>query len=345
MISAQVASSEASYHAQLWWGVGFRSRLLSVQGRPEVRGSQITTSADPQDQRPFTAASTAAILRQACRLVGLDAEGARLVRLGSNAVYRLAKPVAVRIARGSVDINDVSRTVAVSRWLMSIDYPVVRALDVEQPVVVDGHVVTFWEALAGDGDEYASVAELAEILLRLHSLDPPSDLAIPPLSPFGKTDRRIKASRQLAPDDRSFLLTRLGELKKGYASLSFVLPQGLIHGDASVGNVLRDRRGIPVLIDLDSFAIGSREWDLALTAVYYDSFAWHTREEYETFIRIYGFDIMQWPGYPVLRSVREFLMVIWLNQKADESDRLAEEVANRISSLRTGASRRTWQPF
>ena len=40
-----------------------------------------------------------------------------------------------------------------------------------------------------------------------------------------------------------------------------------------------------------------REWDLALTAIYYDSFGWHTREEYETFVRIYGFDIMQWPGY------------------------------------------------
>ena len=70
------------------------------------------------------------------------------------------------------------------------------------------------------------------------------------------------------------------------------------------------------MIDLDGFAIGPREWDLALTAIYYDSFGWHTREEYEDFVRVYGFDIMQWPGYPVMRAVREFLMVTWVIQKA-----------------------------
>jgi hypothetical protein len=51
--------------------------------------------------------------------------------------------------------------------------------------------------------------------------------------------------------------------------------------------------------------------DVVLTAMYYDSFGWHTREEYETFARVYGFDIMTWPGYPVLREIREFLMVTW----------------------------------
>lgn len=64
-----------------------------------------------------------------------------------------------------------------------------------------------------------------------------------------------------------------------------------------------------MVIDLDGFGIGPREWDVVLTAIYYDSFGWHTREEYETFARVYGFDIMAWPGYPVLREIREFLMV------------------------------------
>jgi hypothetical protein len=53
---------------------------------------------------------------------------------------------------------------------------------------------------------------------------------------------------------------------------------------------VRDRRGTPVLIDLDGFAVGPREWDLMQTAMYYDSFGWHTREEYEDFARAYGYD-------------------------------------------------------
>jgi aminoglycoside phosphotransferase (APT) family kinase protein len=125
----------------------------------------------------------------------------------------------------------------------------------------------------------------------------------------------------------------LARLREEYASLEFVLPPGAIHGDASVGNVLRGNDGNPVLIDLDGFAIGPREWDLALTAIYYDSFGWHTREEYKDFARVYGFDIMRWPGYPTMRSVREFLMVTWLIQKAAEDDKAAE-ARKRISDLR-----------
>ena len=82
-----------------------------------------------------------------------------------------------------------------------------------------------------------------------------------------------------------------------------------------------------------------------LTALYYDSLGWHTRQEFEAFAHVYGFDIMQWSGYPVLRSVREFLMVTWIIQQAAESDQMAAEARKRISAPRTGASRKDWQPF
>jgi aminoglycoside phosphotransferase (APT) family kinase protein len=97
--------------------------------------------------------------------------------------------------------------------------------------------------------------------------------------------------------------------------LTFGLPPGVVHGDASVGNVIRDRDGHPLLADLDGFAVGTREWDLVLTALYYENFGWHTAEEYRTFADTYGYDVMAWSGYPVLRDVREFLMVAWLSQK------------------------------
>lgn len=284
-------------------------------------------------------------LRHACALAGLDAEDARLLRLGSNAVYRLSAPIVARISRHGADIDHARRTVAVARWLESVDYPAVRVVDVEQPVVVDSQVVTFWIALSDDGDQYATVPEVAEALVRLHRLVAPAELGLPPLSPFANALRRIASNAWLSADDRLFLSRTLAGLRDAYGTLQFDLPQGVIHGDASVGNVLHDRDGNPVLIDLDGFAVGPREWDLALTAVYYDSFGWHTREEYEAFVRVYGFDIMQWPGYPVMRSVREFLMVTWLVQKAGESDHIAAEARKRIAALRTGASRKDWQPY
>ena len=284
-------------------------------------------------------------LKQACAIAGIDADGARLLRLGSNAVYRLKAPIVARISRPGADIDHASRTVAVARWLESVGYPAVRAVQVDQPIAADGYIITFWQALSEDGDQYASTPEIAEILARLHQLIAPENLHLPPLAPFANAAQRIDTNTWLIPGDRSFLTATLATLQDAYENLEFVLPQGVIHGDAGVGNVLRDTHGSPVLIDLDGFAIGPREWDLALTAIYYDSFGWHTREEYEEFARVYGFDVMQWPGYPVMRSVREFLMVTWVIQKAAESDQAAAEARKRISALRTGASRRDWQPY
>lgn len=285
------------------------------------------------------------LLKQACSIAGLDTDGARLLRLGSNAVYHLAAPVVVRIARHNADQNSACRSVAVARWLASVDYPAVRAIDIEQPITIDGHAVTFWESVSDDGDQYATVAAVAEVFARLHKLEAPSYLHLPPLQPFANASQRIMSNGWLSPDDRSFLTDQLAALQEKYARLEFVLPEGVIHGDAGIGNVLHDSYGQPVVIDLDGFAIGPREWDLALTAIYYDSFGWHTREEYETFVNVYGFDIMRWPGYPTMRAVREFLMVTWVIQKARESERTAAEARKRIMALRNDASRKDWQPY
>jgi aminoglycoside phosphotransferase (APT) family kinase protein len=284
-------------------------------------------------------------LNRACRIAGLDPESARLLRMGSNAVYRLSAPVIVRISRPGADADGARRTVAVARWLESVGYPSVRAIDVGQPIVIDGHAVTFWQAVSDDGDEYASVGEVAQVLVELHRLVAPDDLRLPLLEPFDKAAKRIETNDWLSSMDRDFLTETLAQMRESYDELDFMLPQGVIHGDANVGNVLHDSDGNPVVIDLDGFSIGPREWDLALTAIYYDSFGWHTREEYETFARVYGFDIMKWSGYPVMRAVREFLMVPWVAQQAGESPRLAAEARKRISALRTGASRKDWEPY
>lgn len=285
------------------------------------------------------------LLKQACGVAGLDADGARLLRLGSNAVYHLAAPVVVRISRHDAGEETACRSVEVARWLESAHYPAVRVINVDQPVSIDGHTITFWQSVSDDGDQYATVGQVAEVLARLHRLNAPGNLHLPMLAPFHDAPKRISANGWLSIDDRDFLTKRLSEMREEYARLRYTLTQGVIHGDAGIGNVLRDRKGSPVVIDLDGFAIGPREWDLALTAIYYDSFGWHTCDEYETFVRVYGFDIMQWDGYPVMRAVREFLMVTWVIQQAGESEQIAMEARKRITALRTGVSRKDWKPY
>jgi aminoglycoside phosphotransferase (APT) family kinase protein len=290
-------------------------------------------------------AGTLAILKQACEVAGLSADSARLLRLGSNAVYHLTAPVVARIARPEADPAAARRMVGVARWLESAAYPAVRALPLDQPIVFDNQAVTFWEAVSDDGDQYATIDQVAEVIARLHKMTAPDDLCLPALEPFRNAERRIAESRWLTGDDRAWMTSELARLQAEYASLDFALSQGVIHGDANIGNVLRDDHGKPVVIDLDDFAAGPREWDLIQTAIYYDRFGWHTGEEYETFTRVYGYDLLQWPGYPVLAAVREFIMVTWMVLKAAESGRTSAEARKRLNALRTGGSRKDWDPF
>ena len=308
----------------------------------------VTEAHDPSTTDPaateFSAATTAQILTTACARVGLDAREAELLRLGENAVYQLAaRPVVVRIARSAAYLSEIKTGVAVAQWLRDVGFPAARLVaDVEQPLVLDDLVVTFWEVLSS---EYATVADLAVLLRRLHALEPSPSLAPPALRPLDRTVRRIKAA-DLPADDKRFLTDRVEQLASRWATLDFVLPAGLIHGDASIGNVIRAHDGHPVLIDLDGFSIGPREWDLVLTALYYERFGWHTSDEYKQFAELYGFDVMTWPGYHVLRSMRELIMVGWLSQNTGHSSEIADEVAKRVEDLRTGREGRLdWKPF
>jgi hypothetical protein len=112
-----------------------------------------------------------------------------------------------------------------------------------------------------------------------------------------------------------------------------------------VGNVLQTLDGQAVLSDLDDFAMGHREWDLVQTAMYFERYSWHTRAEYDAFVRGYGFDVMTWPGYRVLADVKELSMVAWLSQNAKSDEESAAELAKRIHALRTGGSRHDWSPL
>lgn len=286
----------------------------------------------------------AAVLRAAAQKVQIEDEPAELIRYGSNAVFRLPRRVIARVSRPGAQAGSVERQVAVARWLEELDYPATQVVDVEQPVVVVDRLVTFWKSVS-DGETYAGLADVAALIRRLHELDAPASIELPRLRPFGSLDAPLPSFPGLDENDAIFLRERYRWARETFDELPFALPRGVIHGDANVGNVLLDRDGRPVLIDLDSLAVGPREWDLIQTALFYDRLGWHTREEYEAFVEVYGYDLLQWEGYEQLADMREIAMTVWLSRQAAESQRSAAEAAKRIAAIRTGASRRDWSAY
>jgi aminoglycoside phosphotransferase len=294
----------------------------------------------------FTAEGVEVVLREACEAADLDATGAELLRLGSNAVYRLTSlPIIVRIARDPAVLAEMERVVGVAQWLETVDFPATRVLaGVAQPVVVRGMVVTFWESVQ-ETEEFATVGELADLLRRFHWLEEPESLRLPYFDPLAKLSASLNGLDAISDEDRSFLDERAARLAKEYDRLDFVLPFGMIHGDANIGNILRHRDGHAVLIDLDGLALAPREWDLILTAIYYDRYGWHTKAQYAEFVHRYGFDLMNWPGYETLADLRELMMVAWIGHQVATSERFAAEFALRVRSLRTGEGRDSWGAF
>ncbi|WP_308283488.1 phosphotransferase [Pseudonocardia nigra] len=288
-----------------------------------------------------------AALRAACPQVGLSAESAQLIRIGSNAVFRLYAdhPVIARVARSTECLAEAFKQVAVSRWLQDAGYPATQALPIDQPVVAAGRVITFWKSVT-DREEYAPIADVALLIRHLHDLAaPPADISLPALEPFGSAGAPLPRFDGLEVEDASYLTERLEWARATFPTLPFTLPQGHIHGDANVGNVLLTKDGSPVLIDLDSFAVGPREWDLIQTAIFADRLGWHTRDEYDTFVKVYGYDITTWDAYPLLAEMRELAMTSWLSRQASASERSAREAAKRVQALRVGGSRADWSPY
>ena len=303
-----------------------------------------TRTTEPASIPAFTEDAARRALTRACQDVGLAVDRLQLIRMGSNAVFRVDAAVIARVAPTAGLLANARKQIDVARWLDAVDYPVTRAIDVRQPLVVDERVVTFWESV-NEETVYAPLADVAELIRRLHRLDEPPGLDLPQLCPFGSVDDPLPPFPGLSDADGRFLRQRIKWARRTFEDLPFVLPRGVIHGDANVGNVLCRPNGQAVLIDLDSFARGPREWDLIQTAIFYDRFGWHTEAEYRSFVEVYGFDLMTWGGYGTLADMREIAMTSWLGNKAHLTGHAASEAAKRIEAIRSGGNRRNWDPL
>ncbi|WP_157249691.1 phosphotransferase enzyme family protein [Nonomuraea typhae] len=295
----------------------------------------------------FTPHDAHRALIAACTDVDLEHRDAEPIRFGENALYRLkSAPIVVRIARNADKLRDVEKEVAVARWLESADFPSVRLLlDYPQAAVYDGRVVTFWKYIESKAPNPDSV-DLADILRRLHALAKPANLTLPPLDPLARVSARLDKAVNVGDVDLQFLRNHTKDLYAEYGTLSFVLPEGHIHGDAHKGNLLRFKDGRTIIFDFEMFAFGPREWDLVTgVGMPYEGFRWIDRETYVQASRAYGFDVIEWPGFHTLRRIREITMTTWLMQNVGHSCEIQAEFERRMISLRNNDLPRRWRAF
>ena len=284
-----------------------------------------------------------AALREACALAGLDDHDAVLLHIRGNAVYHLPRNDAIaRVRFAPTRPNGVrDQLVAVlqtTSWLRRLGYPATEPLDLDQPVAVDGHLVTFWRYVTVIADGVRDAAALGRLIRRLHSIPAP-DISLPPANLLGSLRVDLHDSDAVTPADREWLLASADVLEQRYLRTRWTLGSGLIHGDAHAGNLLH-AVGPVVLGDWDAVSHGPREMDLVPMSMWYRY--GRPQSEWDDFCAGYGINPADLPGLALLQQLRELqALASYARNAADPAYR--EELARRITSLKEGDRNLPWR--
>lgn len=286
------------------------------------------------------------VLAALCEEAGIGsgaADGAELIKFTNNAVYRLPRVgLVVRIAGSATVADRVSVVVQAARWLAQHDAPAVRLVEeIPQPVRAKGATATFWHLVPSTGSEPTG-ADLGRILQHIHTLPAP-EFAPPSWEPFARIRSRIADAEGLAEADRTFLTERTDHLELAVQDLEFELPAGVLHGDPFMGNLIPGPEG-PVICDFDSLSHGPREWDLVPAAVGKVRMDYPTDHHSPLAIE-YGFDVLTWSGFPVLRQLRELRLVTSVLPVLNTNPGLRAQWRHRLDTLQHGDITTRWSTY
>ncbi|GAA1835755.1 aminoglycoside phosphotransferase family protein [Actinomadura chokoriensis] len=268
---------------------------------------------------------------------------ARLLGQHSNTVIALpAARLVVRIAGNPKAFDRVTQSVAITRWLASRRFLCTEPADAD-PFRIDAHVLSIWRLLEVCAGPSGTGADLGRILRALHDQPVPPFKLQPMTDPLGSVaEAAQRHPNAMSNRDRSWLLTRINEIRTAWTQLAGTLPSGLIHGDAHTNNLIRVRDGEVVLGDWDHVAHGPREWDLIQPHYMRRRFNRHTEQDLDAFTAAYGRDVRTCPGFDVLVHVRELSGLSPYIRKAPSTDWARREVAHRLATLRNDDTAAKW---
>jgi aminoglycoside phosphotransferase (APT) family kinase protein len=279
----------------------------------------------------------------ACASIGVQAGGAQLLRLHSNAVFHLPRPdLIARISTERHGRQRIAVSLAVTAWLAEQGFPTVTPAHLH-PVQAGPFLASFWHYVETANIE-RTAAQLAPILRELHTMaEPPFDL--PGIDMPGVLEAAAETvlahPKAFTADDQSFLTDRIADLEQQWGALCFALPSGLIHGDAHPNNLLPTTTARVLIGDWDSTCLGPREWDLIQPHYFHRRFS-TTRADLDRAARVYGWDVRGWTGLDTLIAVREITGLGSYIRTASMKPGARQELTYRIATLRAGDTHAAW---
>jgi Ser/Thr protein kinase RdoA (MazF antagonist) len=276
-----------------------------------------------------------------CEQAGLRGSELELLRFGSNAVFGVDEFHVLRVMRPTTSEADVRREIDLVREFVRLDIPAARLADIPaQPLRALDCLGTVWERL-DEPDHSNLYSQLGQLVRVLHKCTAGLRVPLEPWRQLTSSDRRLAEQRDhYAPEDVTMLTQWSKRIASELDQVKPVLPAGVIHGQAEVGNVLF-HAGQPMLIDFEQVSIGPREWDLVHTAVAVTRFG-RPERCYRDFADAYGFDVRTWDGYPTHRRLWELCATTWLMQHDRGDPKVAREIEVRLATWRDDKPDTQW---
>jgi hypothetical protein len=277
---------------------------------------------------------------------GVACDDAVRIVAGSNVLVHLKpSPVVARVMTGTAVLHDdveqwLAREVAVAAFLAErTDLTVAPSnLLPPGPHERDGLWMTMWKFVAHDAQAPPPESrELGRSLRELHAalVDFPGDLA--PLSEIRDWLERLVAQLRPSPSltrqDIDWLRSKLDALTP--AVFESPLPAQALHGDASIGNLLRTENGL-VWNDLEDVCAGPVAWDICGLVASAQARG-HSATYIEELIAAYGD-----PGVQDLKAFLEahaLYDVVWQAFEARRRPRAMKRAAASLALLRDRGDR------
>ncbi|MBL1080249.1 aminoglycoside phosphotransferase family protein [Nocardia sp. 2] len=277
-----------------------------------------------------------------CAAFGANPTDARLLHHRSNAVWLLPHDNLIARLAPDTDLRRQRATTAVTvtRWLAGRDQHIALApAHGQQPLRSHGAVATLWPYRPSTRPNPAALGALVR---RLHD-QPVPPFPLPRYQPLNRLREALSVDEEreqpaLDSSERSWLKERIDAVLGEFATTDFPLGYGLVHGDVHDENAVYDQDSW-VLIDWDGCCLGPRELDLVSTLP--DHFHQDTDERRE-FIAAYGRDLMDWPGWTLLRDLTELHSLGSYIRLAPTKPAAEQELHHRIRSLRSGDREAIW---
>ncbi len=290
----------------------------------------------------FTAETMAKTLQRIAHELGITASDAQLLRLTNNAVFALpTEGLVVRITRSQGLLDRADKVAALGRWFARVDAPTIRLAELPQPIKVDGLAATIWQYIAPHPTD-PTVEDLGNVLRQFHRLSRPT-MHLPTWDPIDDARRRLADAEALTESARDELVAWCDKLAPKVERLIEDQTVGLLHGDAHVGNLLRDHTGRVLLCDFDATCLGP--WQVDLVAVAVGEIRFGRVGAKDRLAVAYGYDVTRDPSWPTLREARELKMVAAAVPLLASTPGIAEEFAHRLRSARQGNTRARWTPY